>query len=355
MNEKLILGTAAMLFSINTAIPVIASQIEQAQNDAEIVVINQREVLAQELHDHGDEYTREFLIHFHEASQKFQQAYLQGIKDQRDGEVHSYSDRVEQAAYQKGIDEGKLRRTGESGQVQSAHNRNPQNQVVDQKKYPQAQLKANQAQFINRIAKNAQKIGQQYDLYPSVIIAQAALESNWGTSELSLAPHHNLFGVKGEFAGHGVIKSTAEFIDSHEEKVQAKFRSYQNDWLSLKDYAETLQQPIYQKVHRSSGKSYRDATQALVGCYATDPQYNKKLNQIIDSYQLTKYDEAYKEGNEKAAISEPKTVTSIPKIHRQKDDSSPSSCHHSVSPVIPAVGGAASAGLLTVIKKLLVS
>ncbi|MFR0771236.1 MAG: glucosaminidase domain-containing protein [Limosilactobacillus pontis] len=31
-------------------------------------------------------------------------------------------------------------------------------------------------------------MGTEYDLYPSVIIAQAALESNWGTSRLGRAP-----------------------------------------------------------------------------------------------------------------------------------------------------------------------
>lgn len=39
------------------------------------------------------------------------------------------------------------------------------------------------------------------DLYASVMLAQAALESGCGSSSLSLAPHCNLFGVKGTYKG----------------------------------------------------------------------------------------------------------------------------------------------------------
>ena len=49
-------------------------------------------------------------------------------------------------------------------------------------------------------------------------------------------------------------------------------------------------------------KSYREATHTLVGRYATDPDYDKKLNQIIDSYQLTRYDGPKKDGNTQSQI-----------------------------------------------------
>ncbi len=42
------------------------------------------------------------------------------------------------------------------------------------------------------------------DLYASVMIAQAILESGGGQSRLSQAPYFNLFGIKGTYQGQGV-------------------------------------------------------------------------------------------------------------------------------------------------------
>lgn len=44
--------------------------------------------------------------------------------------------------------------------------------------------------FIEKIAEDAQKLGQEYDVFASVMIAQALLESGSGTSMLSLTPNH---------------------------------------------------------------------------------------------------------------------------------------------------------------------
>ena len=213
----------------------------------------------------------------------------------------------------------------------------------------------NQARFINQIADDARQIGKDYDLYPSIIIAQAALESNWGTSDLSLAPHHNLFGVKGKYNGRGVLKPTTEFIGSQSMQVQDVFRSYTSTKQSLQDYAKTLQQPLYREVHRSVAKNYREATHALVGCYATDTDYDKKLNQIIDSYQLTRYDDPKKEGNVQSQVINNRQYEMPRRAHLRNPQQQTSSKHKKFSPVISVIGGVASAGALTGLKKFLVS
>ena len=53
---------------------------------------------------------------------------------------------------------------------------------------------------------------------------------------------------------------------------------------------EFLEGSYYVGVHRSQTKSYKDATAALTGVYATDITYGDKLNSIIEQYQLTIYD-----------------------------------------------------------------
>ena len=51
--------------------------------------------------------------------------------------------------------------------------------------------------FIDSIGETARQIGQDYNIYASVLIAQAILESNSGQSGLSQAPYYNFFGIKG--------------------------------------------------------------------------------------------------------------------------------------------------------------
>ncbi|MCO4687773.1 peptidoglycan hydrolase [Streptococcus infantarius subsp. infantarius] len=50
--------------------------------------------------------------------------------------------------------------------------------------------------FIQTIGESARQIAAQNDLYASVMIAQAILESNSGQSKLSQAPNYNFFGIK---------------------------------------------------------------------------------------------------------------------------------------------------------------
>ena len=129
------------------------------------------------------------------------------------------------------------------------------------------------------------------------MIAQAALESGWGTSALSKAPNHNLFGVKGSYNGQSVNMQTLE--DSGGQNyysIQANFRKYPSYQESLEDYADKIVNGIsgaplfYSGAWKSKTNSYQDATAYLTGRYATDTAYGSKLNRIIEQFGLTKYD-----------------------------------------------------------------
>lgn len=301
MKDKVILGTVVMLVSLNSALPGLASQADLVRRDVEVAVINQRDVDAAILRSRGDEYTREFLMQFHTTTQKYCRAFQQGLADEENGNRHQFEGQVEQVAYERGREQARLAKDNRHEEQENKNDLGGQQEKIDQKTYAKRQLLPNQAQFINQIAKPAQEIGKNYDLYPSVIIAQAALESNWGTSELSMAPHYNLFGVKGQYAGKSVVKPTTEFVGIEAKSVRDAFRSYSSVKQSLEDYAKTLQQPLYEGVHRSKTSGYREATRALVGRYATDPRYDQKLNQLIDAYHLSRYDEIKKNANEQAS------------------------------------------------------
>lgn len=145
--------------------------------------------------------------------------------------------------------------------------------------------------FIQTIGEDAHYIAAQNDLYASVMIAQAILESNSGQSALSQAPNYNFFGIKGDYNGKSVTMQTWEDDgNGNAYTIDAAFRSYDNPMESLEDYAQFLQKNIYAGVRKSNTNSYQDATAALTGVYATDTSYGAKLNQIIEEYHLTDYD-----------------------------------------------------------------
>ena len=152
-------------------------------------------------------------------------------------------------------------------------------------------------QFLRNIIPAAQNVARGKNIYASVMIAQAALESGWGTSALSKAPNHNLFGVKGSYNGQSVNMQTLE--DSGGQNyysIQANFRKYPSYQESLEDYADKIVNGIsgaplfYSGAWKSKTNSYQDATAYLTGRYATDTAYGAKLNRIIEQFGLTKYD-----------------------------------------------------------------
>lgn len=141
--------------------------------------------------------------------------------------------------------------------------------------------------FIETIAEDAQKLGQEYDVFASVMIAQALLESGSGTSTLSLSPNFNLFGIKGTYQGQSVSMSTQEDRGNGDlYSINSAFRKYPNYAASLGDYVQLIRGGIsgndgyYRQTWRSEAKNYLRTTNALTGTYATDTTYGLSLIHI---------------------------------------------------------------------------
>ncbi|WP_413539244.1 LysM peptidoglycan-binding domain-containing protein [Aerococcus viridans] len=151
--------------------------------------------------------------------------------------------------------------------------------------------------FLDSIIPDAYKLANDNDLYASVMIAQAILESNWGASGLSAAPYYNLFGIKGTYNGKGVTFYTLEDDGSgNYYQIRDSFRVYPSYKESLTDYTNkmvngvTWDSEFYSGTWKSNTSSYKDATAALTGTYATDTRYGGKLNNLITTHGLTQYD-----------------------------------------------------------------
>ena len=148
--------------------------------------------------------------------------------------------------------------------------------------------------FINEVAPIAQKINKQYGIYPSVTIAQAALESDFGRSVLA-AKYHNLFGVKGSDLSNTKELETKEYLNGSWVTIKDRFRVYSSIEESITDHSllfvngTTWNNNQYE--HVLAADSPASAAKALEqDGYATDPTYAQKLIELIKQYNLTKYD-----------------------------------------------------------------
>lgn len=159
--------------------------------------------------------------------------------------------------------------------------------------------------FIKLIGTKAQKDYQKNGILASVTIAQACLESGYGTTVLAKNAN-NLFGMKTSLSGNtwktvwdGISKYTIvtreEYVQGQISMVSADFRQYPSIDKSIEDHSLYLLQAKKGAELRYKGlsreKDYRKAIQIIKdGGYATDNNYVNKICNLIERWNLTKYD-----------------------------------------------------------------
>lgn len=173
-------------------------------------------------------------------------------------------------------------------------------------------------QFLDYIGNSARKLASNNDLYASVMIAQAMVESGWGTSGLASAPNYNLFGIKGDYNGESVNMGTQEDDGSGNlYSIDSNFRKYPPYKESLEDYVSLLRggtsgnSQLYAGAWKSNTTSYKDATKFLTGRYATDTTYADKLNSMIEKYNLTRFDQDTTNKDKTYTVAQGDTLQSI--------------------------------------------
>ncbi len=155
------------------------------------------------------------------------------------------------------------------------------------------------ADFIDKLSKLAvaeykrrKKAGRKWVL-PSVCIAQAALETGWGTSPL-MVKANAYFGIKAgtDWKGRVYSTKTQECYNGRDyTTITDLFRAYDSLKDSVADYYDLIT-----GLDRYSGacnqQDARKCIQAVKdGGYATSPAYVTNVMSIINQYGLTKYDE----------------------------------------------------------------
>lgn len=169
-----------------------------------------------------------------------------------------------------------------------------QNQETDAQQY-----------FIDVMVEKCQERCTKAGILPSLCLAQACVESAYGTSELAVNAN-NLFGIKasGGWTGKTYTKNTQGWDGSKYITVSAVFRAYDTMVACVEDYLTKL----------TTMERYAN----LVGCtdireacrliredgWATSPTYTETLLARVDKHDLTQYD----------TVQEPSVDTGYQKI-----------------------------------------
>ena len=118
----------------------------------------------------------------------------------------------------------------------------------------------------------------EYRLYPSTVLAMAALESGYNLNA------ETLFGIKGE----GQVLDTTEYIDGKYVNVKDSFKLYPTISASVQGLYDLMQIERYHSACECV--DWEEECRQIQKCgYATDPEYSDKLISIINSYQLTMF------------------------------------------------------------------
>jgi LysM repeat protein len=153
---------------------------------------------------------------------------------------------------------------------------------------------ADQARFILSVAESARASHRDSGVPASVSIAQAILESFWGSSRLS-REHNNYFGIKAkERPGTAGVAwfNVWEVIGGANVIQREPFRAYNSMRDSFVDHARFFHQNRrYAAAMAARADPRQFAREINRAGYATDPAYAPKLIGLMDRFNLYVYDE----------------------------------------------------------------
>ncbi len=153
----------------------------------------------------------------------------------------------------------------------------------------------NKSEFFADIAPTVQEVAKAYGVRPSLVMAQAALESDNGQNLLAVK-YHNLFAVFAQPGNKPVtLKYKRYFVNEWQTEI-GQFAVYKSWDDAIYDYFDLLKSG---KIRNNEGaydvmvsnKGYKKPAQALqdIG-FSSDPNYASKLIAIIEENDLTTYD-----------------------------------------------------------------
>lgn len=153
-------------------------------------------------------------------------------------------------------------------------------------------------EFVQRHAGDARTASRESGIPARLLLAQAALESGWGTAEIRAAdgtPSHNLFGIKAgaSWQGRTAEASTTEYAAGAAQQKLQSFRAYDSYLDAFRDHAALISgQARYAAAMQGRRDAHAYARGLQQGGYATDPRYAEKLADVAGSPALRALDPA---------------------------------------------------------------
>ncbi len=134
-------------------------------------------------------------------------------------------------------------------------------------------------EFIAMAAQAARAASALSGLSAGITVAQAALESRFGESELSRRAN-NYFGIKAHGKHAWVQMPTTEVVNDVAQKVSAKFAAYRDmrECFACRDRL-ILYSAVYAEARAHKGDPEKFARE-LAKHWATDPDYGEKLLRV---------------------------------------------------------------------------
>ena len=141
--------------------------------------------------------------------------------------------------------------------------------------------------FIDQVGPYLLQISKKIGVPYQFLLAQTALETGWGQSEL-FSKHFNPGGIKAVKGQAFVEYPTTEYINGKKVIVRAKFAKYRTILEGLMahtkiltnkyfaQYANRTQDPVKYAILLNSGPVK----------YATDINYTSKIKSLVDQFQM---------------------------------------------------------------------
>lgn len=144
-------------------------------------------------------------------------------------------------------------------------------------------------EFVKKLWPAAKAAASAIGTSPQILLAQAALETNWGKKIIKASDDsstHNLFNIKSgsSWDDKSVVKETLEQKNGVITKEKAAFRSYASYMDSFMDYVALLKNNIrYNQALKQSDDPHKYMQALQSAGYATDENYADKVLKIFKS------------------------------------------------------------------------
>ena len=125
--------------------------------------------------------------------------------------------------------------------------------------------------------------------YPiGITVAQAALESAWGSSQLSIKAN-NYLGIKAHGEAEIIELPTTEVVNGKTVKVLVRFAAYPDITACFADRDRIITQLACYQDARANVHDPETFARCLARHWATDPKYAEKLLSIYRSNKLDRF------------------------------------------------------------------